>query len=195
MLPPKNKSRENQVTIIASGAPQPSGSVIAPTTADIKYTKKNSDSRLKRKTSGFIGSETEGIKVDQSGHTTAKPFSRKVVVSGGSGGYTRIYGDDGKLIKQGRGNTKEIEDAVKESEKHVALTNSQRQKNERANNLIGGTATNITQKDVDDLNADDQATGNPTDPKVLAAAAKEQARSNLTEKNKSKAIKVKVVKK
>jgi hypothetical protein len=181
MLPPKKikKTPENKV-IVSTGSTSPSGPIIAPTSATIQYTPKNALSRAARAKSGFIGSETEGIKVDQSGHSTAKPFTRTTIVS--PGGYTRVYGDDKKLLKEGPGHTKEMQDYLKASNKKVDETNSARKKNETWNNLVGGTATNITQKHINALNQEGQASGNPIPKEVTAAAQKEQSIKNLTEK-------------
>jgi hypothetical protein len=190
MIDPKPK---NKVVIQSGSRTQPTGKIVAATSADVNYTPRNAEYREKIKTSGFMGSETEGVKVDKSGNTTVKPFSRKVVRS--PGGYTRIYGDDGTLIKEGAGDTKDMQDAVKKSQKDVEITNSQRENTKRVNDLFGQKATNITDKEVSDLNRDKHATGNPTDAKIIEATAKETERKNLTEKNKPKIIKVKVQKK
>lgn len=182
MIDPKPKS-VNKITLFKGKPNKPTGTIVAATSAGIDYTPKNVESRKARTKSGFIGSETEGVKVDQSGNTTAKPFTRKVIVS--PGGYTKIVGDDGKVIKEGAGYTKEMQNAVKESEKKADITNSQREAHARANNLIGGSATNITRKEINSLSADKQATGDPmgniNDPKVLKARDKEKELHQLTE--------------
>lgn len=163
--------RKNKVTIVAS-KPQPTGNIVAPTSESIQYTEKNAESREGRKKGGFYKSETEGVKVDEKGNSTAKPFSRKVIVS--PGGHTRIIGDDGTVISEGPARSSTIKDALKETARKVKITNEQREKNARGNNLIGGSAENITQEEVDRLNAAKQATGNALDPKIVAAAKREK---------------------
>lgn len=190
MLQPDKKKSVNKVTVL-KGKPQPAGEVVAPTSASIRYTEKNEKDREGRKTSGFVGSETEGVKVDKSGHSTAKPFSRKVVVS--PGGHTRIIGDDGTVIKEGSERSQGIKDAVKESARKVRITNTQRERNARGNNLIGGTAENITQDEIDRLDAAKQATGKKPDPRVEAAAKREQELRDADQK--ARTVKVKVTKK
>lgn len=183
MLQPNKDKAVNKITVVKA-KPQPSGEIVASTSATIPYTEKNAESRAGRIKAGFNGSETEGVKVDKSGNTTAKPFSRKIVVS--PGGHTRIIGDDGSVIKEGPARSSTIKNAVAESEKKVRVTNQQREHNARANNLIGGTATDITQKEVDGLNRDKQATGNPLDPKIVAAAKREQELRDSFQKAKVK---------
>jgi hypothetical protein len=181
MLQPK---KVNKVTAIVK-KPQPTGSVVAPTTASVEYTPLNTKSRERRKESGFIGSETEGVKVDKEGKTEAKPFSRKVIES--PGGHTRIIGDDGTVIAEGPANSYNIKKGIEDSKKKVRVTNQQRENNARGNNLISGDATDLTQNDVDRLTASKQATGNVTDPKIKKVMANEDSdRANIN----SKTIKV-----
>jgi hypothetical protein len=135
--------------------------------------------------------------VNKSGEATAKPFARKVVVSS-DGRHTRIYGDNGKLIKEGEGNTKEIQDAVKASEKKANLTNEQRQRNERASDLVNQTAKNITRSEVNSLAKAKLATGEPDSeadtPANRRARAKEVELQKITQSNVDRKIKVKLAK-
>jgi hypothetical protein len=165
------------------GKPQPGGTVIASTSSGVDYTPANAKARLARKTNDYLGSETEGVKVDKSGQSTAKPFTRKVIVS--KGGHTRIVGNDGKIIKEGEAHTKEIQDAVKASEKKADITNEQRIRNARAGNLVGGTAKDITRQEVNDLAKAKQATADQLlkdeTPEIIAAKEKEKSIHQLTE--------------
>ncbi len=190
MLQPKKKD-ENKVITFTKKESTPAGDVIAPTSASISYTDKNTQARAGRIKSGFHNSQTEGLSVDASGHSTAKPFKRKVVVS--PGGYTRIVGDDGTVIKEGSGHTKDIQQAIKESEKKVNLTNMQRERNARMNNVVGGSAKDITNKEVNALQEMGHATRVRMPKSVEKAMAGEDTRAELTEKNakdKSKTLKV-----
>jgi hypothetical protein len=189
MIQPDPKKK----VIIQSGSrSQPAGKVVASTSADVDYTPRNVEYNERIKKSGFMGSETEGVKVDNSGNTTAKPFSRKVITNGRT---TKIVGDDGTVIKEGPSDRRDIEDAVKQSQKHVDLTNAQRERNKRVNDLFGRKAENITDKEVSDLNQEKHATGNPKDPRIIKAEAEETARRNRTERDAGKTIRVKVSKK
>jgi hypothetical protein len=188
MLQPDKNKAVNKITVLKRKA-QPTGEVVASTTESIPYTDKNAESREGRKKGGFYGSETEGVKVDKTtGNTTAKPFSRKVVVS--PGGHTRIIGDDGTVVSEGPARSSTIKKAVEDSEKKVRVTNQQREHNARANNLVGGTATNITQKEVDALNRDKQATGNALDPKIVAASKREQELRDSFQKAKTTKVRI-----
>jgi hypothetical protein len=194
MLQPKNK-----VTVLTK-EPSPSGDVISPTTAGIRYSGKNAEARVARTRSGFNNSETEGLKVEN-GHTTAKPFTRKVVES--PNGTVRIIGSDGTVIKEGRKDSKDMQDAIRESEKKVKDVNSRRENNARGNNLVGGSATNITQKDVNRLDEIGHTSGNVPNPRIVRvirnenrerAAINAAAIAAREEKANQKTTKVRVVK-
>jgi hypothetical protein len=194
--PPK-KDPQNKVITIKGKTASPMGPIVAATSKDIEYTPTNTKSRLDRIKHGFIGSETEGLKVDASGHTAPKKFENRVIVS--PGGYTRIVGNDNTIISEGPGHTKKIQDDVAKATKKVRITNEQRIKNARMNNLVGGTAKDVTEKEIGALQQMEHATGQKMAPEVKAEMENEDKRASLTQKrvddrNKgiTKTVKVKV---
>lgn len=187
MLQPK-------VTILKGKKPQPTGTVIAATSSGVDYTPEHKEKIKQRVKSNFKDVGVKGITVDKSGTATADPFSRKVVVS--PGGHTRVYGNDGTLIKQGPGHTKEIQDVVKASEKKADLTNEQRAKNVRASDLVSGTAKDITRTEVNDLAKAKLATSDPLGeadaPANRKARAKELELRQLAQSNVNKKVSIKL---
>jgi hypothetical protein len=134
---------------------QPTGKVVAATGEDVPYTALNLEGRERRKKAGFNNSETEGIKVDSEGNSTPKSFSHKYVRT--PNGSLKIIGADGSTIAEGREKSGAMQEALKKSEKKVLVTNSQRNRNARGNNVYGGSATKITDKEVGGLESDKQA--------------------------------------
>lgn len=145
--------------VVNSGkAFQPTGKVVAATGANVPYTALNLEGRDRRKKANFNNSETEGVKVDAEGNSTAKTFTNKYIRT--PSGNVKIIGNDGTTIAEGREKSGAMQEALRKSEKKVLVTNSQRNNNARGNNIYGGTATKITDTEVGRLESDKQAVPN-----------------------------------
>lgn len=95
---------------------------------------------------GVVKDKTQGIDISKD-DSKAKPrvFVRKVIQRGGQTGTTKIVADDGKgVIYEGRTQDKKTQDAIKESERHVKITNEQRAENAKFFN------TNYSNEPIED---------------------------------------------
>ncbi len=98
---------------------------------------------------GVVKDKTQGIDIDKA-KSSAKPriFVRKVVSTGGERGTTKIISDDGKgVIYEGRSNDQKTKDAVKTSERHVNITNEQRDENSKFFNTNYGDKPIVDEKE------------------------------------------------
>lgn len=100
--------------------------------------KKTVQDNLKKADSdnGVVKEKIQGIDIDKK-ESVAKPrvFVKKVIRSGGENGSVKILSDDGKsTFFEGRARDSKTKEAVKNSERHVNITNEQRSENAKSYN-------------------------------------------------------------
>ncbi len=98
---------------------------------------------------GIVKDKVQGINIDKAeSKAIPRVFVRKVVSVGGERGTTKIVSDDGKgVIYEGRSNDQKTKDAVKANERHVRITNEQRDENAKSFNTNYGNEPIVDEKE------------------------------------------------
>lgn len=101
--------------------------------------------KLEDKAQGFEVSKSTSVAKPKSFERTTESIGDK------NTGKTIIRGQDGSKIYEGRTNMKATEDALKANEKHVANTNTDREKNANFYNVEAGSKRDLNEKDKNTL--------------------------------------------
>lgn len=134
---------------------KPKKKVMVRVPKDLELTKRYTDikkgiiANTESKKGDIIEDKVQGISIDKkSSVATPKIFVRKVTTSPTT---TKIVGTDGKVVYEGRNETKATKEALAQNEKHTKKTNEQRGYNANQYNVNTGSKENLTKKDKESL--------------------------------------------
>lgn len=134
---------------------KPKKKIMVKVPKDLELTKRYSDVKKKieanteSKKGNIVEDKVQGITIEKkSSVASPKIFVRKVTASPTT---TKIIGTDGKVVYEGRNESKETKEALKESKKHTEKTNEQREHNANAYNVNVGSKKDLSEQDKKSL--------------------------------------------